>query len=127
MLQLHLELQQDITRFQPPQVAVRDGDDGNLRVVLLTTTDLLWRYQALQNQRAVTGAGGDAELTPESFRGTDFRISERYRCLADPRGQVQGGMGFIYEGVDLVEGTKVRESWRRSRKDIVLALLMMLV
>lgn len=39
--------------------------------------------------------------------GSNFRISDRYRCVADHRGQVQGGVGFIFEGLDMLNNTKV--------------------
>lgn len=103
-LQQQLELDQDITRFQPPQVSVVD-DNGNVKVVLLTNTDLGLRYQLIQ-----AACDGADMVDADTLQGVNFRISERYRCFANPRGQAQGGMGFIYEGVDLLEGTKVRPS-----------------
>lgn len=109
LLQRHLELDQELTRYQPPQVQVVSEDDDNTRVVLLTTADLFWKYQAIES-----GSFGDnttpqlsAPLSSAVLRGTDFRVSERYRCVADKRGQVQGGVGFIFEGTDLAENTKV--------------------
>lgn len=102
MLQTYLEQEQDLTRFQPPQTMVSDGEAGNMRVVLLTTAELYWRYEALRQ-----ASTGPASLTPSILCGINFLISERYRCFADPRGQVQGGVGFIFEGVDLVDNTKV--------------------
>lgn len=109
-LQLHLELDQDITRFQPLQASVVHADNGDRRVVLLTTADLRWRHQAIQQQQQAMGFGDEAGITVDALQGTNFRISERYRCLANPLGQVQGGMGFIFEGVDLIDGRKVRDS-----------------
>lgn len=46
-------------------------------------------------------------LLSKALQGSDFRVSDRYRCLADSRGQVQGGAGLIFEGNGLVDGTKV--------------------
>lgn len=107
MLQLHLELDQDLTRFQPPQVPVVNHDDGNVRIVLLTTAELFWQHQAIEASFCCTGGVAPSALCSNNLQGSDFRVSDRYRCLADHRGQVQGGVGFIYEGIDLVEGSKV--------------------
>lgn len=109
-LQLHLELDQDITRFQPPQATVVHGANSDARVVLLTTADLRWRQQAIQQQQQAAGCGG-AGIPANALQGSSFRISERYHCLANPLGQVQGGMGFIFEGIDLIDSTKVRRNY----------------
>lgn len=44
--------------------------------------------------------------------GSNFRISERYRCVADHRGQVQGGVGFVFEGMDMLDSSKVPSFFR---------------
>lgn len=108
-LQLHLELDPDLTRLQPPQVPVMTTDDDNIRVVLLTTAELLWKHQAIESRclgDADTGTG-KAVFPSNVLRGSDFRVSERYRCLPDHRGQVQGGVGFIFKGQDVADGSKV--------------------
>lgn len=105
-LQLRLELDGDLTRFQPPQVPVVNNEDGTVRCLLLTSAELFYRHQA------ITASGCfDADSTPlpcDILCGKDFRISERYRCIADRKGQAQGGVGFIFEGLDMIDGTKVR-------------------
>ena len=115
MLQRHLELDSDLTRFQPPQVSVLNDEDGTVRCVLLTTVELFYRHQALLAS-GCSGRGGGVVGGPSSplpsgmLGGSNFRISERYRCVADHRGQVQGGVGFIFEGIDMLDRNKVRQS-----------------
>lgn len=115
MLQHHLELDSDLTRFQPPQVSVLSNEDGAVRCVLLTTVELFYRHQAILASRCFGrgGIGGDPASLPipcGMLSGSNFRISERYRCVADHRGQVQGGVGFIFEGVDMLDSSKVQQS-----------------
>lgn len=107
-LQLRLELDGDLTRFQPPQVPVVNNQDGTVRCLLLTSAELFYKHQAI----VASGCfGADcAPLPCDVLRGKDFRISERYRCVADRKGQAQGGVGFIFEGLDMVNGTKVQLS-----------------
>lgn len=107
MLQNHLEHDDDLTRYQPSQVAVMESGDvcANMRVILLTTNNLCWRHQALTQTQSF---GGPTTISSDMLRGTDFRVSERYRCVADHSGQAQGGVGFIYEGYDLVDNARVR-------------------
>lgn len=100
MLQTHLELDQELTRYQPPQATVSNDEEGNARAVLLINAQLCWSYEAIRQ-------ASPGPISSSMLRGIDFRISERYRCIADPRGQVQGGVGFIFEGIDLVDNTKV--------------------
>eukprot|EP00903_Cladosiphon_okamuranus_P008743 g8375.t1 len=112
MLQRHLELDSDLTRFQPPQVPVLNNDDGTVRCVLLTTVELFYRHQAILASGCFgsgSGVGGDTSspLPSDMLSGSNFRISERYRCLADHGGQVQGGVGFIFEGMDMLDSSKV--------------------
>ena len=113
-IQIHLELDPDLTRFQPPQVPVVNADDGSTRIILLTTAELLWKHRAIQSGCFGHTDAGAGQATPPSnvLQGSDFRVSERYRCLADHRGQVQGGVGFIFEGKDIADGSKVsEENW----------------
>lgn len=111
MLQLHLEVDSDLTRFQPPQVSVVNKEDGTVRCVLLTTVELFYRHQELLASACFgsAGIGGDLSSPMPSglLVGSDFRISERYRCVADRRGQVQGGVGFVFEGFDMLDSAKV--------------------
>ncbi|CAM9794273.1 unnamed protein product, partial [Sphacelaria rigidula] len=102
-VQGYLEEERDLTRYQPPEVPVVDNSD-NTRVVLLTTTELYLRHRNIERQQRRDGAVG--RVSADALRGANFRISKRYRCLADPQGQVQGRMGFKYEADDLVEGTR---------------------
>ncbi|CAM9182685.1 unnamed protein product, partial [Hapterophycus canaliculatus] len=105
MLQLRLELDGDLTRFQPPQVSVVNNEDGTLRCLLLTSAELFYRHQAIMASGCF---GADSSPLPcDILRGKDFRISERYRCVADRKGQAQGGVGFIFEGLDMIDRTKV--------------------
>lgn len=110
-LQRHLELDSDITRFQPPQVSVLNDEDGTVRCVLLTTVELFYRHQAILASGCFGsgGIGGEpsSPLPSGLLDGSNFRISERYRCVADHRGQIQGGVGFIFEGSDMLDGSKV--------------------
>ena len=117
MLQRQLELDSDLTRFQPPQVSVLNDEDGTVRCVLLTTVELFCRHQAALASRCFPsgrGVVGDpsSPLPSDVLGGRNFRISERYRCLADHRGQVQGGVGFIFEGMDMLDNSKVQQSCR---------------
>lgn len=112
MLRLHLQLDSDLTRFQPPQVSVVNTEDGTVRCLLLTTAELFYRHQEILASGCF-GSGGigstsSSSLPSNILRGSNFRISERYRCVADHRGQVQGGVGFIFEGVDMLNNTKVQ-------------------
>lgn len=112
ILQRHLELDSDLTRFQPPQVSVLNNEDGTVRCVLLTTVELFYRHQAILASGCFggDGVGGDpsSPLPSDSLGGSNFRISERYRCVADHRGQIQGGVGFIFEGIDILDRSKVQ-------------------
>lgn len=113
-LQRHLELDHDVTGFQPPQASVVDVG-GNTKIVLLNTPELRSKYHdiQLQQQKREAAAAADfsvgASVSAGALHGVNFRVSTRYRCLANPDGQVARGMGFVYEGMDLAEGTKV--SW----------------
>ena len=115
MLQLHLEVDSDLTRFQPPQASVVNNEDGTVRCVLLTTVELFYRHQELLASACFGRAGvaGDSPTPLPSglLSGSDFRISERYRCVADHRGQVQGGVGFVFEGLDMLDKSKVWKMW----------------
>ncbi|CAM9358908.1 unnamed protein product [Scytosiphon promiscuus] len=104
-LQLQLELDGDLTRFQPPQVPIVNNEDGTIRCLLLTSAELFYRHQAIMASGCF---GADSSPLPcDILCGQDFRISERYRCIADRKGQAQGGVGFIFEGLDMIDGTKV--------------------
>ena len=107
MVQLQLELERDLTRCQPPQVSVVNVEDGNVRIVLITTAGLFRQQQAVELTGCYGGGASTSSALPSNLiRGSDFRVSERYLCIADSRGQVQGGVGFIFQGVDLVENIK---------------------
>lgn len=113
-LQHHLEHDSDLTRFQPPQISVLNVEDGTVRCVLLTTVELFYRHQEILASGCFRSDGVGGEPSPPlpcgMLGGSDFRISERYRCVADHRGQVQGGVGFIFEGLDMLDGSKVEQS-----------------
>lgn len=102
LIQRQLRLYRALTRLQPPQVSVVNPEDGNSRIVLLTAAQLFARHQAIKAELPL-----NADLISDRLQGSDFCVSERYHCCADRRGQVHGGMGFIFEGLDLVEGAKV--------------------
>lgn len=85
--------------------------------MLLTTTELYLRHRNIERQQRRDGAVG--RVSADALRGANFRISKRYRCLADPQGQVQGRMGFKYEADDLVEGTRVSMHARNTRCAVV--------
>ncbi|CAM9572997.1 unnamed protein product [Choristocarpus tenellus] len=82
----------DLTHRQPPQVSVTC--EGSERAIMLTSTSAQRRRKAMHQS-----------LFPEDFAAKelelcDFTLSRRYHCFADPRGQVQGGVGFVYEAID---------------------------
>lgn len=115
MLQRHLELDSDLTRFQPPQISVLNNEDGTVRCVLLTTVELFYRHRAILASGCFGSGGGvvgdpSSPVPSDMLGGSNFRISERYRCVADRRGQVQGGVGFIFEGMDVLDSSKVRRA-----------------
>ncbi|CAN0245648.1 unnamed protein product, partial [Ectocarpus sp. 4 AP-2014] len=106
MLQLRLEIDGDLTRFQPPQVSVVNIEDGAVGSLLLTTTELFYSHQAILQSAGCFPNDLSMPLPSDVLRGSDFRISERYRCVADSKGQAQGGVGFIFEGLDMLDGSK---------------------
>ncbi|CAM9744555.1 unnamed protein product [Ectocarpus sp. 13 AM-2016] len=107
MLQLRLEIDGDLTRFQPPQAFVVNIEDGAVGSLLLTTTELFYSHQAILKSAGCFPNDLSRPLPCDVLRGSDFRISERYRCVADSKGQAQGGVGFIFEGLDMLDGSKV--------------------
>lgn len=107
MLQLRLEIDGDLTRFQPPQVSVVNIEDGAVGCLLLTTTELFYRHQAILESAGCFYNDLSMPVSCDVLRGSDFRISERYRCVADSKGQAQGGVGFVFEGLDMLDGSKV--------------------
>ncbi|CAN0188249.1 unnamed protein product [Pylaiella littoralis] len=128
MLRLHLQLDSDLTRLQPPQVSVVNTGDGTVRCLLLTTADLFYRYQEIMasgcfGHQGAVGIGNNSSsssprLPSNILCGSNFRISERYRCLADHRGQVQGGVGFIFEGLDTLNNSKVAVKFFHKTDDL---------
>ncbi|CAM9146874.1 unnamed protein product, partial [Discosporangium mesarthrocarpum] len=91
----------DLTCNQPEQVSVACAVDGSDRVVLLTSPE------AKQKSKILRRSLHPEELTPSVFEPSNFSLSRRYHCIPDPQGQMQGGVGFVYEGVDLAVGSKV--------------------
>ncbi|CAM9325246.1 unnamed protein product [Discosporangium mesarthrocarpum] len=107
ILQYHLELR-DLTVCQPSQVTVQ-CDDGSERVVMLTSV-------AARQKRSKAFRGGRS-LHAREFTPQDFSVSGRYRCMADPQGQVQGGVGFIYKGIDVATGAEVAVKFFHKSRD----------
>ncbi|CAM9838284.1 unnamed protein product [Choristocarpus tenellus] len=106
LLDIHLELK-DLTNQQPAQVLVR-CEDGTERVIMLTTPSARRkrREQERMSPRVTHGAHKVLE-TDKLEKPSDFSVSKRYRCKADPRGQVQGGVGFVYHGIDVATNAEV--------------------